>query len=523
MLILLRKYFLPILIITLILRIEHNLVFSNLTIDKAIQLAATYSFKHGDGILLPAAYVSNNLKAEFIPFSGWPPGYTFCLMPAYLITSDLLLAQQLTDGIFIILLFILILRLFRKLLPINYKEAFAIFCLLNAFGFSPFHYFSSTDLIAVTFFIWSILKCHELIEAPSTRNAVMAGILLFMSALVRFSYLPLAFLIPLTIAALSFKKPGKHLFRKSLIFFSVSGMLSIALYVFEKTYYGTGTYLEKAKHAINPGELLTMDPFLWRSFFFTDTFENKFAEGSAPALLVRLAEVALTIFLLFLFFRRVYQAFKKAESASAYLNVWGISFLTTIGMLGFLTVISPPQSFTGNDHWTYFSETRYFAPVIILMQVFLIHFLFRNTENSAGLRRSIAGLFALSVIVAFGYNSFKHYKLLVQNDRQGTYEYDQKQHLDPARWLLKTNTSSKRVLVAAPNRTTMTVAAVAGGIPVMSYDSLLNHATAIDPSLPILIQFDRPLTDKQKEFISKNNVTFSFSSGEKDWYQKNLQ
>lgn len=82
MLILLRKYFLPILIITLILRIEHNLVFSNLTIDKAIQLAATYSFKHGDGILLPAAYVSNNLKAEFIPFSGWPPGYTFCVMPA---------------------------------------------------------------------------------------------------------------------------------------------------------------------------------------------------------------------------------------------------------------------------------------------------------------------------------------------------------------------------------------------------------------------------------------------------------
>ena len=500
---------------------ENFLLFASLSIDRVIQLAATHSFMHGHGILQPMAYVSNALEVSYVPFQGWPPGLTFSLLPSYFLFDDLILVNRITDCIFIVLFFIAVRGLINRLFYENRKETLALFCLLNAFNFSPIHYYTSTDLYSVTFLIFAFCFLADRLTRRSSgiNNSLAISVFLFLAAFNRFAYLPLAVVIPFSLILIGKKQNDKKLLLDGFNTFVISGGLTLGLYLFQKLYYG-GTYLAGAAIEMHPENLLRFDPFIFRSFFFIDPFESRLAAGGWKLSLLHLTGMAITLFFLWAFIRFLFPGKKEKFFIPGLNVVFLLTGVTLIGMLMALSLVSASQSFTSLP-WTYVAETRYYAPIMVMVQIYFCGVIFTYKKNWL---TAVFSYFAIiTIIFSVFYFSFKHYKVFVRGEREGTTDFDSRTVLALCKKVREVSESNETVLVASPVLKTAILPAIAGGIPVSDYDSLLMSNMAGVKMKTILVECDRPLTPSQQKFIESNQCEFSFTIEDKDWYQANLK
>ena len=516
-----RRYYLYFFFLALILRMENMVVFASLNIDRAIQLAATYNFMNGHGILLSSAAVGNALSVGYTPFQGWPPGLTFCLMPVYFFLDDLIAVNRIVDCVFIFLFFIAVLRIIKRIYPENFREIFAVFCLLNSFSFSPFHYFTSTDLYALTFLLFAFVHIIDRLNGESVgiKNSLMISLFIFASSATRFAYLPLGFLLPASLLIIAKLQKNRLLMRDSYSTLAISILLTCSVYFFQASYYN-GTYLGKVHYAFRPENLLKFDPFIYRAFFFTEPLEYKLTRGSIEQLLINGFAWTTSFFLLVVISHDIYK--EKRNNARHYFNlIFSVVMLTFLGMLTSLSLVTPTQSFTFYTSWTYVGETRYFAPILFFVQLFVSRTLLTYEKNWLAITfRCLAIIsFCLSVL----YFSFKHYKILIKDEREGTTNYDERYAFTLYHKLDEMDKSLNSPLVASRNRNASVLSIIGGGIPVSNYDSLLLQDLTGIKNKTILVECDRPLTPKQQHFISTNKAILNFSIADKDWYKINLK
>ena len=191
-------------------------------------------------------------------------------------------------------------------------------------------------------------------------------------------------------------------------------------------------------------------------------------------------------------------------------------FLTICGMLAFLSLISPTQSFTGESSWTYVKETRYYAPAIFFIQLFVSKMIFNPNKRSLTLLFKTFAIFSFSMSII--YFSFKHYKLIVKHDKEGTFNYDLREPLALLQILKKSNQQQQPIIVATKNETMGTLSILSNGIPVSNYDSLLLHGKSLLSDKIIYLECEQPLNNFQKLFLSETKSKFIFSLGKNDWY-----
>jgi hypothetical protein len=500
----------------------NSIVFSSLNIDKGIQLAATYNMIHGHGILLSAASLSNGLETSYIPFQGWPPGFTFCLLPLSIVFSDLILVNQIVDCIFIFLFFIACQKLIWRIFYENRKEIFAVFCLLNSFNFVPFHSYTSTDLYAITMMLFAFCFIWDRFANRSSglKSALLISLFMFFPAFIRFAYAPLAFVVPAAMMIAGKIRSERKLLSDGLLSFIFSTVLITGLFIFQRLYYG-GTYLDKAAFSIYPGHLLHFDPFIFHAFFFTAPIESALGEESWKWIALRVMELILTLFITISFVNQLVSDKRENKFFGGFAFVLLATLLTVAVMLMFLSVISTMQSFTLNTAWTYVKEPRYFAPLIVFIQIYFCAALF--TEQKKWLALS----FRYFAIISFGYSflyfSFKNYKVFIKHNLEGTTAFDSRNVFALYRIVASMDKSVKPVLIASPVPIIATLPILAGGIPVENYDSLLSADLSNVRNKTILAECNRPLTESQKQFIIRNNALPFISIGDNDWYKIDLK
>lgn len=514
----LRKYYLHFFILALIFRVENILVFSGMNIDKAIQLAATFNFKHGHGILLSVANVGDLLKINYIPFYGWPPGFTLILTPLYLLVDNLILVNRLMNVFFIILFFFASRSIINRLFESQRKEILAAFCLLSTFSFSPYYYYTSTDLYALTIFVVSLSPIYDLLKGikKGILHSFNIAFLLFLCTTTRFAYLPLALLIPCVLIAMGRKDNNSSLVKNGLVTLLFSIILIFGLYVFQNFYYGSSSYLEHLGFVLNPKNLLQSDPFIFKTYFFIDTFTAKIESNNYLYFFVYAFEISISFFILFLFIKDIYSR-RKEKSTLINFEILALIILVIVcGMLAFLSVITPTQSFINEANWTYVKEKRYYAPAIFFIQLFVAKMIFNPNKRSLALLFKTFAIFSFCISII--YFSFKHYKLLVKHDMQGTFNYDQKESLELLQILNQSSQPNLPILVATKNEIRSTLSILSKGIPVSNYDSLLLHGKILPRDKIIYLECERPLNTAQKLFLSETQSHYIFSLGKNDWY-----
>ena len=129
----------------------------------------------------------------YVPFSGWPPGFTFWILPFTILNNNFHTVSVIADCFFMLILFVGVYKLLRSLFNERAKEYFSIFCLLNMISFSPIYYFTSTDRYAVTFFIFALYFFVQLIQNKNNNrlNSLLTALFIFLAALTRFAYRPM--------------------------------------------------------------------------------------------------------------------------------------------------------------------------------------------------------------------------------------------------------------------------------------------------------------------------------------------
>lgn len=514
----LRKYYQHFFLLALVFRVENILLFSGMNIDKAIQLAATFNFKHGHGIMLSMSNVSEFLRTEYTPFYGWPPGFTLILTPLYLLVDNLIMVNRMMDVFFIIVFFFASRSIINRLFESQRKEILAAFCLLSTFSFSPYYYYTSTDLYALSIFVVSLSPIYDFLKGTKKGvvHSFLIAFLLCLSTSIRFAYLPLALIIPCVLILIGRKDNNSSLAKNGLVTFLFSIVMVNGLYIFQKHYYGSGSYLEHSKFALHPENFLQTDPFIFKTYFFIDTFVAKINSNNILKISLLSFEIIISSFILLFFMKDIYSR-RLEKSTLINFEILSLSvFLTICGMLAFLSLISPTQSFTGESSWTYVKETRYYAPAIFFIQLFVSKMIFNPNKRSLTLLFKTFAIFSFSMSII--YFSFKHYKLIVKHDKEGTFNYDLREPLALLQILKKSNQQQQPIIVATKNETMGTLSILSNGIPVSNYDSLLLHGKYLLSDKIIYLECEQPLNNLQKLFLSETKSKFIFSLGKNDWY-----
>jgi len=521
----LRKFHIPIICIAILLRIENLILFSGLNIDKAIQLAATYNFLNGHGILLSTVFTSDLNQICYVPFSGWPPGFTFWILPFTILNNNFHTVSVIADCFFMLILFVGVYKLLRSLFNERAKEYFSLFCLLNMFSFSPFYYFTSTDRYAVTFFIFALYFFVQLIQNKNNNrlNSLLTALFIFLAALTRFAYLPMTIFLPLSIIFIGKFKKDKQLIKNGLASLVLAFVLSASLYAFQKLYYGNGTYLEQAKFALHFENLLQFDPILFKTFFFTETFESQISKGSSLSSALITFKLLFTFTLLFHFLYGLFQRAKKnSHDILFYFDIVSLIALSiTIGTLVLLSIVSPATHFNGNLSWTYVEESRYYAPVILIFQIYLIRLALGMSNDN--LRKLSRVVIYSSISFSILYFSFKHYKILIKHEYAGTYFEDKKVYIDLSKQLKDQANDNELILIASKDETSRTTSIYSGGVPVSNYDSLINTTAKIPMNKTIWIECKGQKTIEEENFLNRYSGEVIFTSGESTWYKISTQ
>ncbi|MBK8585164.1 MAG: hypothetical protein IPN88_06925 [Bacteroidetes bacterium] len=198
-----------------------------------------------------------------------------------------------------------------------------------------------------------------------------------------------------------------------------------------------------------------------------------------------------------------------------------IAISITIGTLVLLSIVSPATHFNGNLSWTYVEESRYYAPVILIFQIYLIRLALGMSNDN--LRKLSRVVIYSSISFSILYFSFKHYKILIKHEYAGTYFEDKKVYIDLSKQLKDQANDNEQILIASKDETSRTTSIYSGGVPVSNYDSLINTTAKIPMNKTIWIECKGQKTIEEENFLNRYSGEVIFTSGESTWYKISTQ
>lgn len=147
-----KKVTITILILAIAGRLMQVFYFFNIRSDRSFQMLATDNLLHGNGISLARVSADDLSTIIYSPLINWPPGYSLLIAPFYTLFNHNYIQAGLTLDIISSILLILVSRSILKILntPVYLVN---IYTLSAGFFIYDFYFISSTDAIAITFFI----------------------------------------------------------------------------------------------------------------------------------------------------------------------------------------------------------------------------------------------------------------------------------------------------------------------------------------------------------------------------------
>jgi hypothetical protein len=396
------------------LRVEHRYHYRNWFIDTEVQLTASAQWWMGHGYSVPMADPSDLSQTHYEPSSVFMPGYGWLVLPFFEWLDDWLLAALWSYALAMALMLIAIHLIWRQQRLQHDQWPYLAYLLFVGFSPAPWHYLTDAGQWSLTAFAWAVLALLH--AGPSSRRR-HAGTLLAIGflaggALIRYAYLPY-----LLLPALLWTLPRHQLSERwrSLVLAGTSGLLGLGLIWGWRV--STLSYLpgEGGESGWFPHHLLALDPFPFKAFFYYGIpHELTLAEWAAwlPLWLRRVATTASLVILLtgvYLWFNWRSRDGFPARQRRRLLRLFVFTLLLTLGMLGYLSLRTPPQSWNWTGFWTYVMETRYYAPLLWLIG--LITFLSVQDVLRPSLIRGLTFTVLTVTLVNLGFGTYQRWAL----------------------------------------------------------------------------------------------------------------
>jgi hypothetical protein len=339
------------------------------------QVISMENFVDGHGFSLSAVSMADIATNHYTFLSGWPPGYSFLLAPFYLFFNHNYIPATITFELLVSFFQIILCRKILSILSTQ-KYLINVFTFFSAFFLYPFYVIDSSDAIATTFFLISVLYTLKLIKFQKNTFALSTVIILslFMCGMIKYLFFVVAFAIPAYLIIkiwMGNKKIGKSALFISLIL----TILFVAYLLYENSYAGRMGYVNSPVRGFFPGNLKVIWPAIPAAFINTDTINILLPKyGEFLLHVMQIIQGIIIFFLTWAFIRIIRRDKGKAMPLSA--DFLLIYFLTSVFLTGTLCVLSlivGKETMPNGSLWSYVQEPRYYGIVTMLTQILVFN------------------------------------------------------------------------------------------------------------------------------------------------------
>ena len=483
-----------ILIISITGRLIQVLFFFNYRSDRSYQILATRNLTEGHGITI-AQVLPNDLSiTNYQPITEWPPGYTIFALPFYILfPHNYMMAGLVLDMLSSVLLLLASQGILGVLGATTAVKN--IYTLVAGFFIYEFIFKSSSDLLAITFFIVAIygslliLKGHK----RSVIYAIGVGLFLFFSGAVKYMFIPVAFIVPLFLTLKGIADKDNRLKKAGLITL-LTCTIGLALVVaYQKYVAGTATKLYGSEYGFYPENLLDTYPFLPASFLKPSTFtsfvnNDQFLEKVMVFFtILNLVMLIGTIVFIVWMFRKTDWRKITLRRSFVYLSIFlsaGIILLLAILSIRLKKI---PEA---NSLWIYIQEPRYFGLIAVLVQ--LSFFLIWTYRNNSLFQKAKAGLYFLSLLLCLEvFHGIVFDVIRVLKFRREEYSWQMEdrlqKHADKIIRIIRDQKDSKNIVVACSHFYLSNRISMYSHVPVLYDVSKINNISMLHIKQPILL------------------------------------
>ena len=409
------------------LRIWHQVVFYDLGPDKMRQIPAAGNYARGNGIADCTVAVNNLSEVTCEPQNWWASGYPFLIGWLYYFSGDFIVSDYILISFALLILFFSAFIIFES---INHSSEivspFFLFLLFSAFSFTPYHYLTTTELLSLAFLAAGCAASIFIIKGSYFLACILAGLLFFLSSFLKYSYYPFLITLPLTLFLILLFTRKKQLIH-SIIIYSVTVLMSFGLLWILFPDHLINTWIEDYSKGWNWHNLLQIDPFAVKAFFFTDPFIARLEHFYWLSLFVKAGMFVVSLILVSSFVIYTFYCIKKTylkgiTDVEAYVYLLGcITLIINVGYLVWISIrlVSIPQQ--NNPNWTFVWETRFYSPSMLFLQMFLFSIPSKIDLSMPKLKVFIRTLVMFPVVFAVAYFSWKYFDVFVNKRLDGTY------------------------------------------------------------------------------------------------------
>lgn len=510
--------------ITLLLRIEYEVVYNDYGGDKAHQLSAAKHFLEGKNISRCDVDTSDLSIDNYSTFSSWPYGYPLMVSLGSVLTGDFLRASILLDVGAVILLTVVSLQLV-SLLGVDRRGRMVVLLFL-AFTHAPFIYTTSSGLIALSFYMLTFCYSLRLLLGGEQHPLkwVMLGSILFLPSFLRYAYYPLIVPIPLAALWIGYKTKRNSLMKGAVISMITASALLVIQFAVMKWNTGQFSSISNKGTGLFFHHLLCMDPFPIKALFLTGTFRRLLGYPHGSVLFEFLLIVGSCVILGVILFQitkdRVWQLAPKDKDVlwKAFLMIGGLTVFLNITMLMFLSVTYAPQT-DWTSFWTAVQATRYYAPSMFF--IILFFFVLACRENRvSGTRVFVTCVF----LISFVFCSYRLVKVYMLNKTEGSFQYNNKVRLRVAEIVGgMVDGTGGRIVVADRDTVTLRLIQLYGGKSIRKLEEVVGGVLPHTGPLQLLLRLDRNDVEKHGPWLDMHHAQLVEDFGETVLYQVDLE
>lgn len=385
------------LVTAIIVKVVLQYISFSLLGDKSHQLLAAKNLLEGHGITINQFFLNDLSQEKFTPLVGWPPGYSLVMAPLlWLCNNDFITAAIVFDMLCVFPFFFYLIKLLNFFCLKPWLNN--LFILFSGFFFYPITSSGCTNMIAVTCmmagFYYLLLLMNN--GKNNFRLVLLVSIFFFLAGLFRYNYIPVVFCCPVLLLVAGFINKNKQWIKASyqigfLLILSLGGLL-----IFQHFYTGDIAYVNSRETGFFPENLLRMYPIVPASLSDVGvpvTVVSNFS-GINYLTVAKVLNFIGFVLLLFLLFYGSYKLLKKGvilkkkEDYFLYMGM-GISIAIAV-LLAYMSLRNSAIIDPLRPPWTYVQEYRYYAFIIIFIQLLTVVFLFEKFEQKSRFWKRVA-------------------------------------------------------------------------------------------------------------------------------------
>ena len=364
-----------------------QLVLPNFHFDNSFSLAAAKNVADGHGYTTRQVFPGDVSTVVYDPLNKWPPGYSWLLVGVMTVAhTSVITSAYIVNGI-VVFFFLAGIYLVLSALKFNTRQinGFILFA-----GFFPYAFLGTwfADLAAVSFFtlaIGLILQAHNT-GRHLYLKAIAAALLCGYSIFLKYLYLPVAILPLIVWGWYSLKNKKRAQLRAALAGSVIVMMAAVALLAYQSLHSGQPVYVNQTGKGFFPEHLLHVGPLIPASLidqeFLTVQMDNipGLSYAASKQVLVVLNYIMLAGLVYW-----IYKWWKQARWHGLYAYIVLVVTAAIAALLMFLSVTFGPYLSEFNPFWTYVEELRYYAIVIVFLQIWLFWYFVVHKPLRAGI------------------------------------------------------------------------------------------------------------------------------------------